>query len=101
MDISVEMINESTPSDQHTLVFVEPREQALDLPPSSIPPEWVCILRDGFDAMTLVWRDQFNVLGTKPKIERITVVGAIPGKSSGLSQGEGAVEGSLDKRDSM
>ncbi len=101
MNEGVEMINETIPSGQHALVFVQPREQALDLPPSAIPPECSGILRYGLDAITLVWRDQFNALGSKPVIERITVVGAIPDKSSGSSHGEGFIEGSLDKGDFM
>ena len=65
MDKGVEMIDESIPSGQYALVFVQPREQALNLPPSAISPECSGILRYGFDAISLVWRDQFNALGYK------------------------------------
>jgi hypothetical protein len=101
MDEGVEMINEAIPSGQHTLVFVKPREQPFDFPPPAISPECSGILRYGLDAIALVRRDQFNTLGSKPVIERITVVGAIPDKSSGSSQGEGFIEGSFDKGDFM
>ena len=46
-------------------------------------------------------RDQFNALGREFLIERITVVGAIPNKSSGSSHGEGFSERRLDKGDFM
>lgn len=95
MNKGVEMINKAIPSGQHSLVFVQPREQALDFPPPAISPECSGILRCGLDAIALVGRDQFNAFGSKPVIERITVVGAIPDKSSGSSQGEGFIEGSL------
>lgn len=101
MNKGVEMINKAIPSGQHALVFVQPREQALDFPPPAISPECSGILRCGLDAIALVGRDQFNAFGSKPVIERITVVGAIPDKSSGSSQGEGFIEGSLDKGDFM
>jgi hypothetical protein len=38
-------------------------------------------------------------LGSKGVIERITVIGTIPNNSSGLSQGDNFIEGSLDKGD--
>ncbi len=101
MNKDVKMIDKSIPSGQRTLVFVQPREQALDLPPSAISPECAGILRYGFDAIALVWCDQFNALGCKSLIERITVVGTIPDKSSGSSHGEGFIESNLNKGDFM
>ncbi len=101
MNKSVEMVNKTIPSGQHALVFVQPREQALDLPPSAIAPECPGILRYGLDTVAFVRCNQFNALGSKSEIERITVVGAIPDKSSGSSHGEGFIEGSLDKGDFM
>lgn len=96
-----EMIEEAIPARQHALVFVQPREQALDLPSPAVTPKRTPILRLGSDAIALVWGDQFNALGSKALIERITVVGAIPNKSSGSSHGEGLIEGSFDKGDFM
>jgi hypothetical protein len=45
--------------------------------------------------------NQFNPLGRQPLIERITIVGTIPHKSSGPSQGEGFSQRCLDKGDFM
>ena len=101
MDKGVEMIDESIPASDHALVFVQPRKQAFDLPSSPITPQRPLILRLGFDAITLVRSNQLNALGSKLEIERITVVGAIPNKSSGSSHGEGFIERSLDKGDLM
>jgi hypothetical protein len=101
MDKGVEMIDKTIPSGDHALVFVQPREQAFDFPSSAITSERTLILRLGSDAITLVRGYQLNALGSKSLIERITVVGAIPDKSSGLSHGEGLSEGSLDKGDFM
>lgn len=84
MNKGVEMINKAMSSGQHALVSVRPREQALDFPPSAISPECLGVLRCGLDAIGLVGRDQFNAFGSKPVIARITVVGAISDKSSGL-----------------
>ena len=101
MDEGVEMIDETIPSGHHTLVFVQPREQAFDLPSSAISPECSGVLGYRLGAIAFVRCDQFNALGSKPEIERITVVGTIPDKSSGSSHGEGFIEGSLDKGDFM
>jgi hypothetical protein len=101
MDKGIEMIDESIPAGDDTFVFVKPSKQAFNLPTPTVTPECSTVLRHGLDAITLVWCDQFNALGRKALIERIAVVGKIPNKSSGSSQGEGLIEGSLDKGDFM
>lgn len=101
MDKGSEVIKESIPSRQDTLEFVQPGEQALDLPSSAVTPERSPILRCGPDAITLVRGDQFNALGSKSLIERITVVGKTPNKSFGSSQRESLIESSFDKGDFM
>src|SRR5678815_3170217 len=101
MDKGIEMIDESIPAGDDTFVFVKPSKQAFNLPTPTVTPECSTVLRHGLDAITLVWWDQFNALGRKALIERIAVVGKIPNKSSGSSQGEGLIEGSLDKGDFM
>jgi len=95
------MIDESIPASDDALVFVQPREQAFDLPSSAVSSECPFILRFGPDSITFVRGDQLNALGSKALIERITVVGAIPDKSLGSSHREGLIEGSLDKGDFM
>jgi len=101
MDKGVEMIDQTIPAGDHTFIFIQPREQAFDLPSSAVTSERPLVLCLGSDAVTFVRCDQLNALGSKPAIERITVVGAIPNKSSGSSHGEGLIEGSLDKGDFM
>src|SRR5678815_2482982 len=101
MDKGIEMIDESIPAGDDTFVFVKPSEQAFNLPTPTVTPECSTVLRHGLNAIALVWCDQFNALGRKALIERIAVVGKIPNKSSGSSQGEGLIEGSLDKGDFM
>lgn len=76
--------------------FVEPGEQALDLPAATITTEGAAVLGDVFATIAAVWRNQLDALGSERPIERITVVGTIPDKSSGSSHGEGLSEGRLD-----
>lgn len=98
---SSEVIEEAIPAGQHTLVFVQPCEQAFDLPSPSITSECPRILRPWLDAVALVRGNHFNALSRELAIERITVIGKIPNKSFGSSQREGLIEGSLDKGDFM
>ena len=80
---------------------VEPGKQPLDFPSSFVPAQRAAILSGNSLAVAFVRGDQFDALGCQRLIERITVVGAIPNKSSGSSQGEGFIERSLDKGDFM
>lgn len=64
MDKGVEMIDMTIPSGDDALVFVQPREQAFNLPSSAVTPEPPPILRRGPDAIALVRGDQFNALGS-------------------------------------
>ena len=99
MDKGVEMLEVTIPAGDHAFIFIQPREQAFDLPSPAVTFQSPLILCLGFDAIALVRSDQLNALGSKTLIERITVVGAIPNKSSGSSHGEGLIEGSFDKGD--
>ena len=101
MDKGIEMIDQTIPPGDDPFVFIQPREQTLNLPASAITSECAAILRCGSDPIAPVRRDQFNALGSKPEIERIAVVGKIPDKSFRSSHGEGLIEGSLDKGDFM
>lgn len=101
MNKRVEMVDDPIPASNDALVFIQPREQAFDLPTSPVSSERSFILCFRANSIAFVRGDQFNALGSKALIERITVVGAIPNKSSGSSQREGLIEGSLDKGDFM
>jgi hypothetical protein len=89
------------PAGHHALVLVQPGEQALDLPPAAIAPQGAPILGRRTLPVAAVRGNQLEALGREPLIERITVVGTIPDKSSGSSHGVGVSEGSLDKGDLM
>jgi hypothetical protein len=89
------------PASQYPPVLVQPCKQAFDLPPSLIPSEFSAILCRRPDAIAPVRRDQLNVIDGEFCIERITVVGAIPDKSSRQSKGDGLIDGSFDKGDFM
>lgn len=55
----------------------------------------------GSNAAPAVRRNQFNAGLCQPLIERITVVGTIPNKSSGSPYGNGFSEGSFDNGELM
>jgi hypothetical protein len=89
------------PARHYASEFVEPREQPFNLPAPFVPSQLAPILRSGSHAIALVRGDQLNVIGCELFIERITVVGTIPDKSLGQSQGDSCIDGSLDKGDFM
>lgn len=101
MDKGVEMIDQTIPASYHAFVFIQQSEQAFNFPSPAVAFQNPFILCPWFGTITFVLCDQFNALGSKPEIERITVVGAIPNKSFGSSHGEGLIECSLDKGDFM
>ncbi len=96
-----ETLMTTIPAGQGSLVFVHPGEQALDLPSTPVTPEWAAILSRWPNTVLSVRRDQFDSLGCQLLIERITVVGTIPDKSSGSSHGDGLSERRFDKGDFM
>ncbi len=89
------------PTSQDTSEFVEPCKCALDFPSSAIAAQFSPVLRRGSDAIAFMRRNHFNTLFCQLLIERITVIGTIPNKSLGSSQGDGFIEGSFDKGDFM
>ncbi len=94
-------LSTTIPTGDDALEFVEPCEQALNLPSSFVSAQHSPILGSGPFSVVSMRCNQFNALGCQRLIERITVVGAIPNKSSGSSQGDGFIERSLDKGDFM
>jgi len=89
------------PTCQDAAIFIEPREGTFDFPATTVTPELSPILgRKPFSA-TPVRRNHFNSDLCQLLIERITIVGTIPDKSSGSSHGEGFIERSFDKGDFM
>jgi hypothetical protein len=94
-------MNASIPTSEDTFELVEPSKGALYFPSSFITAKCSTILSGCFFTISFMRCDQINTLLCQPLIERITIVGTIPNKSSGSSQGEGFIEGSLDKGDFM
>src|SRR6478672_12683342 len=101
MDKSGITLGTAIPAGDDALEGVEPGKSALDLPSPFISPQRSAILRRRFLAIALMRRNHLNALCGKCCIERIAVIGKIPDKSFGSSQGEGFSEGSFDKGDFM
>jgi hypothetical protein len=76
-----EALMAAIPTGEHTFELVQPSEQALDLPAA----QGTTILSGFAASVHTVWRNQLNPLGHECLIERITVVGTLPDKSSGSS----------------
>ena len=89
------------PTYHRPLECIEPSEKTFDFPTVAITPQGSTILRYFAFSVPPMWRNHFNPLGSKGVIERITVIDTIPNNSSGLSQGDSFIEGSLDKGDFM
>jgi len=94
-------LDAAVPTGNNAFELVEPGKRTFDLPSSFVPTQRSAVLSGGSDAIFAVRRDQFNATLCQLLIERITVVGAIPNKSSGASVGDGLIEGSFDKGDFM
>src|SRR5215471_14558164 len=101
MNEGEEMLHETIPANEDALVFVQPSEQPFDFPSSTVASEHACVLGWRFAAIAPMGCDHLNALSRKALIERITVVGTIPNKSSGSSQRDGLSEDSFDKGDLM
>ena len=101
MNKGCESFMEPIPTRHNSFEGIEPCEKAFNFPTSAIPPQRATILRYFTFSISPVWRNHFNPLGSKGVIERITVIGTIPNNSSGPSQGDNFIEGSLDKGDFM
>jgi len=101
MNEAGEMMVVVIPTCQDAAVFVEPGEGAFDLPASAVASELPSILGSAPLSPAPVRRNHFNSTLCQLLIERITVVGTIPDKSSGSSQREGFIERSFDKGDFM
>lgn len=89
------------PAGQDAAVLIEPGEGAFDLPTAAVASKLPSVLGRRPLAPAPMWRNHFNTGLCQPLIERITVVGTIPDKSSGSSHGEGFIERSFDKGDFM
>jgi hypothetical protein len=89
------------PTSQYSSEGVQPREQPLDLPTAFVSAQHPAILRGRPDPILPVRSDQLDAIGSEPCIERITVVGTIPDKSLGQSQGDSFIDDSFDKGDFM
>jgi hypothetical protein len=85
------------PARQYATILIEPREGTFDHPAPTIASELSSILGSTFISAAPMWRNHFNSALRQLLIERITVAGTIPDKSSGSSQGEDFIERSFDK----
>lgn len=94
-------LDAAVPSGNHAFELVKPGERPLDLPPSLVSAQWAAILTGRLDPVLAMRRNQFDAALCQRLIERITVVGAIPNKSSGSSHRDGFIEGRFDKGDFM
>jgi hypothetical protein len=89
------------PTCQDTAKLVEPCESAFNLPSSAVALKLSAVLRDGLPSVFSMRSNHFNTTRCQLLIERITVIGTIPDKSSGSSHGDGFIERSFDKGDFM
>ena len=89
------------PSHQSSFECIEPCKESLHFPAAAITPECASILSSRSFAVGLVRSYHLNTLSFERFIKRIAVIGTIPDNSSGSSQRESFIEGSLDKGDFM
>jgi hypothetical protein len=89
------------PAGKDATKFIEPCEQALYLPSALVSPQSSPILSRWSNPTAAMRRNHFNAVGCQLFIERITVVGTIPDKSLGESNGDSCIDGSFDKGDFM
>jgi hypothetical protein len=75
----------SIPTGDHALVLIQLGEQALDSPAAPVTPQHASILTGSSSAVTPMRCGQANAVGCEALIERITVTGTLPNKSSGSS----------------
>lgn len=101
MNEGSESLMTTVPAGNDPLELIQPCEQPLDLPTAPVTTQGASILRGRALPVAPVRSDQFNTSGSELLIERITVIGAIPNKSLGSSDGEGLIERCLDKSDLM
>ena len=85
---------EPVPACHCPLERIEPSKKSFDFPTATITPQGATILRCFTLSIAPMWCDHLNPLGSKGVIERITVIGTIPNKSSGLSHCDNFIEGS-------
>jgi hypothetical protein len=95
------MVDGPVPAGKHAFVFIQPGKKSFNLPSSFVPSERSAVLCIRFASATAVGGNHFYSPLPESFIEWIRVIGTIPDKSSRLSQGEGLIEGSLDKGDLM
>lgn len=94
-------LDATIPPCNHAFELVEPGERAFNLPSPFVSTQRAAVLSGSLNPVLAMRRNQFNAALCQLLIERITVVGAIPNKSSGSSHCDGLIEGSFDKGDFM
>lgn len=101
MNKSLKPFNTFIISCYYTLESIQSGKKTFNFPSSLIFPKLTSILSRRFNSIIFMRSNQFNTFQRDPLIERITVIGTIPGKSSGSSHGVGLIDGSFDKGDFM
>ena len=89
------------PSYQSSFKSIEPGKEPLYFPAAFIASKRSSVLCGRALTIRPVRRYHFNALGLEHFIKRITVIGTIPDNSSGSSQRESFIDGSLDKGEFM
>ncbi|MCW2905150.1 MAG: hypothetical protein JWO67_7415 [Streptosporangiaceae bacterium] len=94
-------LDAAVPACNDTFELVKLDKGTFDLPTPTVATQRAPIMGRSFNSVALMRCNQFNTAMCQRLIEQITVVGTIPDKSSGLSHGDGCIEGSFDKGDFM
>ena len=80
---------------------VHPGKESLDLPSSSVAPQWSSVLSPCDDPVVSVWRDELDSLLSHSSIEPVAVIRKIPNKSLRPGASVALGESVLDKGDFM
>jgi len=101
MNKSLKPFNTSIISCYYTLESIQPGKKTFNFPSPLISSKLTSILSRRSNSIIFMRSNQFNTFQREPLIERITVIGTIPDKSSGSSHCVGLIDGSFDKGDFM
>jgi hypothetical protein len=74
-------------TDQKSAEVAEPRESSLDLPASSVSPQFPAVLQNGFGAVGPVWADQVDTPLFQAIPQRIRVGGLVVNQSRRFATG--------------
>ena len=101
LDEAEEVLRVILPSDEDPALPLNPGEEALDEPASSVSAEAATILRRWFAAVRTVRRDHLDAILAQLLIQRIAIVGAISNQIFRLGFDHVEVEAQLHQADLM